>query len=91
MTSEIMERVIGLEKEVWKINNRLLDLTAEEQIPEPNTINEWKELALVWISGGWEHLQWFDTSEEADHGWYDFTDTDAFYPYDERLVIRIKK
>jgi hypothetical protein len=47
--------------------------------------------AITWAQGGWKDLQWYDTSEEAVNGWYDFEEDTAFYPYDERLVIRFKE
>jgi hypothetical protein len=47
--------------------------------------------ATHWADGGWNTLQWYDTSEGADNEWYDFEEDEAFYPYDERLVIRFKE
>ncbi len=38
----------------------------------------------------WGTLQWYDTSEGADNQWFDFEENEAFYPYDEKLVIRLR-
>ena len=57
-------------------------------LPEPNTYDEWKMFARLWIDGA--ELQWFDRSPDADHEWFDFTSEDPWYPYDENLVIRVK-
>jgi hypothetical protein len=58
--------------------------------PKPNTKEEWKEFAITWAQGGWGTLQWYDTSEGADNQWFDFEENEAFYPYDEKLVIRLR-
>ena len=58
--------------------------------PNPNTKEEWKEFAITWAQGGWNTLQWYDTSEGADNQWFDFEENEAFYPYDEKLVIRLR-
>jgi len=57
------------------------------------TKKEWAEFGQHWLDGGWMDMQWYDTSEAAvdDAEWYDFTEEDAFYPYDENLVMRFKK
>ena len=61
--------------------------------PTALTKEEWKMFGLHWLDGGWEDMQWYDTSEGAvdDAEWFDFTDEDCFYPYDEHLIIRFKK
>jgi len=66
----------------------LLSALGEGLIPEPNTYDEWKNFARLWIDGA--ELQWFDRSPDADHEWFDFKDEDPWYPYDENLVIRVK-
>ena len=58
--------------------------------PKPNTKEEWKEFAITWAQGGWDTLQWYDVSEGADNQWFDFEENEAFYPYDEKLVIRLR-
>lgn len=59
--------------------------------PKPNTKEEWKEFAITWAQGGWKNLQWYDASEGADNEWFYFEENDAFYPYDEKLIIRFKE
>ncbi len=58
--------------------------------PEPNTKQEWAEFGKHWLDGGWNTLQWYDDSVGADNEWYDMEEDDAFYPYDERVIMRFK-
>ena len=81
--------------EIYELKERVTELEVlaglhKPKTPRPNTKDEWKMFAIHWADGGWNTLQWFDTSEEAVNGWYDFEEDAAFYPYDERLVIRFK-
>ena len=83
-------------EEIDELKNRINELEVHAgfhrpKTPRPNTKEEWKEFAITWADGGWKNLQWYDTSEGADNEWYDFEEDEAFYPYDERLVIRLKK
>ena len=65
-----------------------LRIALGDSTPQPNTKDEWKNFARLWIDGA--ELQWFDRSPDADHEWFDFKKDDAWYPYDENLVIRVK-
>jgi len=70
----------------------LLVALEEALSPEANTKEEWRTFATHWLEGGWGTLQWYDTSEGAvdEAKWYDMEEDDAFYPYDERVIMRFK-
>ena len=81
--------------EIYELKERVTELEVlaglhKPKTPRPNTKSEYRMFAITWAQGGWKDLQWYDTSEEAVNGWYDFEEDAAFYPYDERLVIRFK-
>jgi len=75
-----------LKKRIKKLEEQLI----EEQFAKPNTKEEWKEFGQVWLDGGYNKLQWIDTSEGADAEWFDLDEDDAWYPYDERVIYRYK-
>ena len=85
--NKLEERIESLEVIVKSLVTATKD-QSHASLPEPNTKEEWKEFGRLWIDGA--ELQWFDRSPDADHEWFDFTDDDPWYPYDENLVIRIK-
>jgi len=88
---ELRDRINVLEFQVGSLHSKqqMGDTIPKANMPQPNTYDEWKNFGKLWIEGD-TVLQWFDTSTNADHEWFDFEEDEAFYPYDEGLIIRIK-
>jgi hypothetical protein len=82
-------------EEIDELKNRINELEVlaglrKPKRPKPNTKDEWKMFATHWADGGWNTMQWYDASKNSDNEWYDFEEDEAFYPYDEKLIIRFK-
>ena len=82
-------------EEIDELKNRINELEVlaglrKPKRPKPNTKDEWKMFATHWADGGWNTMQWYDASKNSDNEWFDFEEDEAFYPYDEKLIIRFK-